>query len=125
MKQFAQVSKILLVVFAIVGLTVGMSTIVTGNQTTDKDKTNVTTDDVKNSVKEAKCGEGKCGGDNSQTASEKESCSKKDCKHENCDRDSKCESKCGGDKTEAKVMDGVTENYEDVKEAKCGEGKCG
>lgn len=63
MKQFTQLYKILLIVVAIVGLTVGMSTITGCDKTDDDVKTMVTdkVDDAKEAVKEAKCGEGKCG----------------------------------------------------------------
>ena len=68
MKQFIQYSKLLLIVFAIVGLTVGMSTI-TGCDKTDNDVQSTVKDaGVKTDVKETKCGEGKCGGDDAKAA---------------------------------------------------------
>ena len=60
MKHF---SKILLIVVAIVGLTVSMSTITGCSSSSDDTKAAVSdkVDDAKASVNEAKCGEGKCG----------------------------------------------------------------
>ena len=96
MKQFIQYSKLLLIVFAIVGLTVGMSTITGCDKTDDDVQSTVKDAGVKTDVKAAKCGEGKCG-----------------------------EGKCGGDDVKAAVSDKVDGAKEAVKEAKCGEGKCG
>ena len=61
MKHFNQVSKILLIVVAIVGLSVGMSTITGCSSSSDNAKSTVKVDSVKADVKDAKCGEGKCG----------------------------------------------------------------
>jgi uncharacterized low-complexity protein len=96
MKQFIKYSKLLLIVVAVVGLTVGMSTITGCDKPDDDVQSTVKDADVKTDVKAAKCGEGKCG-----------------------------EGKCGGDDVKAAVSDNMDDTKEMVKEAKCGEGKCG
>lgn len=53
------ITRILLIVVAIVGLTIGMSTITSCSSKSDDAKTAVS--DAKEDVGEAKCGEGKCG----------------------------------------------------------------
>jgi uncharacterized low-complexity protein len=97
-------TKVLLIVVALVGLTVGMSTITGCSSSSDDTKAAVSNkaDEAKASVDEAKCGEGKCGGNSTEIAVS----------------DKVYGAKCGGD--EAKVA--VSEK---VDEAKCGEGKCG
>ena len=91
MKHF---SKILLIIVAIVGLTVGMSTITGCSSSSDDTKAAVSdkVDDAKADVKEAKCGEGKTD-----------------------------EAKCGGDEAKAAVSD-AKEKVEEAKcgEGKCG-----
>ena len=89
-------TKVLLVVVAIVGLAIGMSAVVSYDNSSNNVNTSIFAD---NDIMDSNCGSGKCGGDDT----------KADVK------DSKCgEGKCGGDDAKA-----------DVKEAKCGEGKCG
>ena len=93
MKQFNQISKILLIAIAIVGLTVGISAL-TGDATSsqvDKSTATVKMDNAKGdvqqatqSVKKGKCGDGKCGDD-----------AKKAMKESKCG-DGKC---CGDAKT--------------------------
>jgi len=92
MKHFNTISKILLIVVALVGLTIGMSTITGCSNSSDNTKTTVHDDIEKSAVQEAKCGEGKCG-----------------------------EGKCGGDDDKAAVSD-AKENVEEAKcgEGKCG-----
>ena len=70
MKHFNTISKILLIVVALVGLTIGMSTITGCSNSSNDTKAAVSdkVDDAKASVDEAKCGEGKCGGDDAKTA---------------------------------------------------------
>ena len=100
MKHFNKISKVLLIVVAIVGLTIGMSAITSCSNSSDNAKTTVQDDVEKSAVQETKCGEGKCG-----------------------------EGKCGGDETKTAVSDNVDEAKAVVSdkadEAKCGEGKCG
>ncbi|MEE9574085.1 MAG: hypothetical protein V3W20_13605 [Candidatus Neomarinimicrobiota bacterium] len=80
--NFNQISKILLIIVAIIGLTIGMSTI-TGV---------VKADSVKSTI---------IGDDNDA-------------------------GKCGGDSDKVVVSDKVDgDSKADVKDAKCGEGKCG
>ena len=93
MKHFNTISKILLIVVALVGLTIGMSTITGCSNSSENAKTTVQDDIEKSAVQETKCGEGKCG-----------------------------EGKCGGsDDAKAAVAD-AKENVEEAKcgEGKCG-----
>ena len=75
MKHFNTISKILLIVVALVGLTIGMSTITGCSNSSNDTKATVSdkVDDANAAVKETKCGEGttneaKCGGDDAKTA---------------------------------------------------------
>ena len=68
MKHFNTISKVLLIVVALVGLTIGMSTITGCSNSSDNVKTTVQDDVEKSAVQEAKCGEGKCGGDDAKAA---------------------------------------------------------
>ncbi len=61
MKHFNQILKILLIVVALVGLTISMSSITGCSNTSDNAKTTIQDDVEKSAVQEAKCGEGKCG----------------------------------------------------------------
>ena len=65
MKHFNTISKILLIVVALVGLTIGMSTITGCSNSSNDTKAAVSdkVDDAKASVDEAKCG-----GDDAKTA---------------------------------------------------------
>jgi uncharacterized low-complexity protein len=110
MKHFNQISKILLSVVAIIGLTIGMSSIYGFNSLPDGANATALADSSKKAVQDSKCGDGKCGGDEA----------KADVK------DAKCgEGKCGGDEAKTTVSDKVDEVKADVKDAKCGVGKCG
>ena len=66
MKHFNQISRIVLIVVAIVGLTIGMSPVGDGDEA--KATTTEKVDEAKAFVKESKCGEGKCGGDEAKAA---------------------------------------------------------
>lgn len=107
-----QISKILLIAIAILGLTIGMSTITSCSSKSDDAKTAVSNkvDEVKADVKDAKCG----GDDTNAAASD----AKEDVGEAKCG-DGKCgEGKCDGDEAKAEVSDKADE-------AKCGAGKCG
>lgn len=107
-----QISKILLIAIAILGLTIGMSTITSCSSKSDDAKTAVSNkvDEVKADVKDAKCG----GDDTNAAASD----AKEDVGEAKCG-DGKCgKGKCGGDEAKAEVSDKADE-------AKCGAGKCG
>lgn len=107
-----QISKILLIAIAILGLTIGMSTITSCSSKSDDAKTTVSNkvDEVKADVKDAKCG----GDDTNAAASD----AKEDVGEAKCG-DGKCgEGKCDGDEAKAEVSDKADE-------AKCGAGKCG
>ena len=110
MKHFNQISKILLIVVAIVGLTIGMSAITSCSNSSDNAKTTVQEDSEKGAVNEAKCG-----GD-----ATKETVTDAKCGEGKCG-----EGKCGGDDAKIAVTDKVSETKEAVTDAKCGEGKCG
>jgi len=116
--NFNQISKILLIIVAIIGLTIGMSTI-TGVVKADSVKSTIIDDD--NDA-------GKCGGDNTEAVvSDKvDDGTKADVKDAKCGEGKCGEGKCGGDNSEAVVSDKVDDvTKADVKDAKCGEGKCG
>ena len=121
MKHFNQLSKILLIVVAIVGLAIGMSTVTGYNNSSDNINTTIS---AENSLMDSKCDAGKCGGDNVKAAvSDKVDDAKADVKEAKCGEgksdEGKCgEGKCGVDDAKAAVSDKVDE-------AKCGEGKCG
>jgi uncharacterized low-complexity protein len=116
--NFNQISKILLIVVAIIGLTIGMSTI-TGVAKADS---------VKGSIFDDSDDTGKCGGDKDEVVvSDKvDDTTKADVKDAKCGEGKCGEGKCGGDNSEAVVSDKVDDATKaDVKDAKCGEGKCG
>ena len=124
MKHFNRISKILLIVVAIIGLTVGMSTITGCSNSSDDTRSAVSdkADKVKADVKDAKCG-----GDEVKAAvSDKVDEAKASVKDAKCGEGKCGEGKCGGDEAKAVVSDKVDEAKASVKEeAKCGEGKCG
>ena len=116
MKHFNQLSKILLIVVAIVGLAIGMSTVTGYNNSSDNINTTIS---AENSLMDSKCDAGKCGGDNVKAAvSDKVDDAKADVKEAKCGEGKSDEGKCGGDDAKAAVSDKVDE-------VKCGEGKCG
>lgn len=106
------ITRILLIVVAIVGLTIGMSTITSCSSKSDDAKTAVSNkvDEVKADVKDAKYG-----GDDANAAV---SDAKEDVGEAKCGEGKCGEGKCGGDEAKAEVSDKADE-------AKCGEGKCG
>ncbi len=99
MKHFNQISKILLIVVAIAGLAIGMSS-VSGLS----DNTMVTISS-ENSIMDSNCGSGKCGGDTKENTTEAK-CggdeAKADVKDAKCGEGKCGEGKCGGDNTRAK-----------------------
>ena len=114
MKYFNKISKVLLIVIAIVGLTIGMSTITGCSNSSDNSKTTVQDDVDKSAVNTAKCG-----GDDTKEAVTDAKCGEGKCR----------EGKCGGDEAKTAVSDKVDEAKAVVSdkadEAKCSEGKCG
>jgi uncharacterized low-complexity protein len=118
MKHFNKISKVLLIVVAIVGLAIGMSSGDGDKKSTDNANSTISAD---NTLMDSKCGEGKCGGDNV-----KAEVSDKVGEAKEAVTDAKCgEGKCGGDDAKIAVTDKVSETKEAVTDAKCGEGKCG
>ena len=63
MNRFNQISKILLIIVAIVGLTIGMTTINGNSKTSDNVKLTVNDGPANEATPDSKCGEGKCGGE--------------------------------------------------------------
>lgn len=139
------ISKILLIVVAIVGLAIGMSAVASYDNSSNNINSSIFEDkdimdsncgsgkcggdDAKADVKDAKCGEGKCGGD------------KADAKKQNFmgldtngdGKVSKAEFQAGHNKKFSK-MDNNNDGFIDANEAKsmhksksgkCGSGKCG
>jgi len=99
MKYFNHISKTVLIVVAIAGLAIGMSSVTGLSDNSSK------TISPENSIMDSNCGSGKCGGNDTE--------------------DTTTEAKCGGDEAKAAVSDKVDEAKASVKDAKCGEGKCG
>ncbi len=67
MKHFNQLSKILLIVVAIVGLAIGMSSVAGYNNSSDNVNTSIFAEnDINNNLTDSKCGAGKCGGDDAK-----------------------------------------------------------
>jgi uncharacterized low-complexity protein len=145
MKHFNQISKILLIVVAIIGLTIGMSSIYGFNSLPDDADATALADSSKKAVQDSKCGDGKCGGDEAKADVKDTKCGDGKCGDGKCG-DGKCggdkdktavsdkvnetkadvkDAKCGGDKDKTAVSDKVNETKADVKDAKCGAGKCG
>lgn len=120
MNRLSQLSKLLLIMVAIAGLTF----VVTGNVVSANNSTNFSLESY-NDYNDSKCGEGKCGGDSEESAKESKcgegKCGegKEDCDGK-CDHDKSTEAKCGEGK-----CGGDSESKEAVQDAKCGEGKCG
>ncbi len=95
MKHFNQISKILLIVLAIVGLAIGMSTIYGFSSSPDNSEATALADSSKNAVHdskcgEGKCGEGKCGGDEAKADVKDAKCDRENCDHKNDKHDVKC-----------------------------------
>ena len=123
MKHFNQISKILLIVVAIVGLAIGMSSVASYNNSSNNVNTTIS---AENTLMDSKCGEGKCGGDNAKASvSDKADEAKADVKDAKCGEGKCGEGKCGGNDAKAAVSDKVDEAKAEVKDAKCGAGKCG
>jgi uncharacterized low-complexity protein len=99
MKYFNHISKTVLIVVAIAGLAIGMSSVTGLSDNANK------TISSENSIMDSNCGSGKCGGSDTE--------------------DTTTEAKCGGDDAKSTVSDKVDEAKASVKDAKCGEGKCG
>jgi len=106
MKNVIKLSKLLLIVVAMTGLTFVVTTnFVSADNANSRITDNINIDEFAFD---------KCGGDSGETT-EATKCSGEDKSHKE-----DCEGKCGEDKSaEAKCGDGKSD------EAKCGEGKCG
>ncbi len=97
MKYFNQVPKIILIVVAIAGLAIGMSSVASLSDNTSK------TISSENSIMDSNCGSGKCGGDDSKSAvSDKVEEAKASVKDAKCGEGKCGEGKCGGDEAVAK-----------------------
>ncbi|MEE8341117.1 MAG: hypothetical protein V3R52_03370 [Candidatus Neomarinimicrobiota bacterium] len=138
LKHFNQISKILLIVVALVGLTIGMSSIYGFASLPDNEEATAVADSTKNADHDSKCGEGKCGdgkcGGDAKAEGKDVKCDRENCDHKKDKHDGKCgDGKCGGDEAKADTKDakcgdgkcGGDEAKADAKDAKCGEGKCG
>ena len=96
-------TKLLLIVLAIVGLAIGMSSVAGYNNSSDNVNTSIFVEnDINNNLTDSKCGGNDAKADKA----------KADVKEAKCGEGKTDEGKCGGDDAKAE-------------EAKCGTGKCG
>lgn len=90
------ISKVLLIVVAIVGLAIGMSAVANYDNSTNIVSASIFAD---NDIMDSNCGSGKCGGGDA--------------------KETTTDAKCGGDDAKAAVKEAK------CGEGKCGDGKCG